>query len=310
MHHPADPDPKPHTRHHPHGAAAAETSGSSSSDGAARDKARSDEPLFLRLLDPDRFEPTSLTAGPWDPRLAHGGAVAGLLTRCLERAPAPVPMRLTRIGLEILRGVPVAPLRVELRMLRTGRRTQSLEAGLFAGATLVARATALRLRRDEGLAELASQPELPADLDTRPEQALSLATADRFEGGDRPVPGFVRSVELASLQKTVRDGVPVTVWARLLCRVVEGEDPSPTVRMATLVDFASGTGSRLDFARHTSINPDLTIHVLREARSEWIAIHGATWFACDGIGQSSAAIYDEQGRIAGVQASLLLERRG
>ncbi len=157
---------------------------------------------------------------------------------------------------------------------------------------------------------MASQPALPADLDARPEQALSLATTDRFEGSGRPVPGFVRSVELASLQKSVRDGVPATVWARLLCRVVEGEDPSPTVRLATLVDFASGTGSSLDFARYFSINPDLTIHALREARSEWIAIHGATWFARDGIGQSSAAIYDEQGRIAGVQVSLLLERRG
>ncbi len=275
-----------------------------------RDKARPDDALFLRLPDPDHFEPTSLTSGPWDPRHQHGGAVAGLLTHCLERAPAAVPMHLTRITLELFRSVPVAPLRVETRMLRSGRRIQSIEAGLFDGATQVARATALRMRRDDHLAELASRPGLPADLDARPEQALSLARADRFEGGGRPAPGFVRSVELASLQKSVRDGVAATVWARLLCRVVEGEDPSPTVRMATLVDFASGTGSSLDFSRYFSINLDLTIHVLREARSEWIAIHGATWFACDGIGQTSADIYDEQGRISGVQASLLLERRG
>lgn len=310
MHHPESPDPKPRVDARTPGAAPTATSDPRSAREIERDKARPDDALFLRLPEPDHFQPTAFTGGPWDPRHQHGGAVSGLLTHCLDRAPAPVPMRLTRITLEMFRGVPLTPLRVETRVLRAGRRIQSIEAGLFDGATQVARATALRMRRDDALAVLASEAGLPAELDARPQQVLSLATARRFEGGGMPVPGFVRSVELGSFQTSVRDGVPATVWARLLCRVVEGEDPSPTVRMATLVDFASGTGSSLDYVRYTSINPDLTIHVLREPRSEWIAIHGATWFAADGIGQSSAAIYDEQGRIAGVHASLLLDRRG
>ena len=115
--------------------------------------------------------------------------------------------------------------------------------------------------------------------------------------------------ESVSFQTSVRDGVPATVWARLLCRVVDGVAPSPTVRLATLVDFASGTGSTLDYTRWTSINPDLTIHILREPRTDWIAIHGTTDFGADGTGQSAATIFDEQGLVARVQACLLLERR-
>jgi Thioesterase-like superfamily len=273
-------------------------------------KAGPEDGLFRALPEPGHFQPSVLTGGPWDPRHQHGGAVSGLLTRCVDQIPAPVPMRITRITIEMFRGVPLTPLRVEARTLRSGKRIQSVEANLFDGTTQVARATALRMRRDASLAEIATKVPVASEVESRPELTLSLATAPRFVEGSIPIPGFIRSVELSSFRTNVREGVPATVWARLLCRVVEGEETSPTVRLATLVDFASGTGSSLDYLRFTSINPDLTIHVLREPQSDWIAIHGTTDFAADGIGQSSASIYDEQGLVARVQASLLLDRRG
>lgn len=286
---------------------------SSSSTRAAtleNDKARPNEALFLPLPEPGHYQPTALTGGPWNPSHQHGGAVSGLLTHGLDTMPSPVPMRLARITIEMFRGVPLTPLRVETRMLRSGRRIQSVEANLFDGTTHVARATGLRMRRDDAFAAVASKLPARAEVGARPETVLSLTTSRRFEEGKIPIPGFVRSVELSSFQTSVRDGVPATVWARLLCRVVDGVAPSPTVRLATLVDFASGTGSTLDYTRYTSINPDLTIHVLREPKTDWIAIHGATGFADDGIGQSAATIYDEEGQVASVLACLLLDRRG
>ena len=50
---------------------------------------------------------------------------------------------------------------------------------------------------------------------------------------------------------------------------------TPFVRLATLCDFASGTGNPIDFTRFTSINPDLSLHVLRAPRGEWIGLLGA-----------------------------------
>lgn len=122
------------------------------------------------------------------------------------------------------------------------------------------------------------------------------------------MPGFIRAVDI-HVRPPAGSGENSYVWTRLLCRLVEGEVPSPTVRLASLVDFASGTGNVMDYDRYTSINPDLTMHILREPRTEWIGIRGATLRAQDGIGQSSATIFDELGPIAQVQASLLIDRR-
>lgn len=113
---------------------------------------------------------------------------------------------------------------------------------------------------------------------------------------------FVRNEDL-------EPGVAGSVWARLRCRLVEGEDTAPISVLATLSDFASGTGNDMDYAKYTSINPDLSIHILREPRSEWIGIRGLTRRARDGIGQSAATIYDLEGPVANVTASLLLDRR-
>ena len=122
------------------------------------------------------------------------------------------------------------------------------------------------------------------------------------------MPGFAHAVDLSSTYDE-RCGEPSTLWSRLRCPLAEGEVTSPIVRLATLADFASGTGNQMDYTKYTSINPDLTIHALREPRSGWIGIRGSTLRAGDGIGQSAATLYDLEGPIANVQASLLLDHR-
>jgi hypothetical protein len=271
-------------------------------------KARPEDGLYRALPEADHFQPSSLTGGPWDPKFQHGGPVSGLLAHAIDRIAAPVPMRIVRLTVEMFRGVPLTPLRVETRLVRAGKRIQSLEASLFDGATPVARATALRMRRRADLASQASDAPLDPGLGHPPEIVPSILESRRFAEGTILLPGFIRAVDIVTDPPKVA-GQPGNAWTRLLCRVVEGEEPSPTVRLATLVDFASGTGSALDYSRHTSINPDLSIHVLREPRTAWIGLRGQTWFSADGVGQSSAGVYDEEGLVARVQASLLLERR-
>lgn len=271
-------------------------------------KARPEDGLFRALPEADHFAPSPFTGGPWDPKFQHGGAVSGLLAHAIDRVEAPVPMRITRLTVEMFRGVPLTPLRVATRIVRGGKRIQSVEADLFDGPVQVARATALRIRRDPALAAEASQVPLHADLGRPPEGRPPLVTPRRFTDDSIRLPGFIGAVDIVTDPPSAF-GLPGTLWTRLLCRVVEGEDPTPTVRLATLVDFASGTGSALDFARYTSINPDLSIHVLREPRSAWIGLRGFTCFSADGVGQSSADAYDEEGLVARIQACLLLERR-
>ena len=100
---------------------------------------------LFRVLDDDDslFLASPLTGGPWNPSHQHGGAVAGLLTRAMNNIESPVPMRLSRITVEMFRGVPVSTLLIETRVLRAGRRIQSVEANLFdtESKVQVARAT-------------------------------------------------------------------------------------------------------------------------------------------------------------------------
>ena len=248
-------------------------------------------------------DPSPYAGGPWNPAHQHGGAVSALLTRCLERIETPSPMRLARITIDMFRGVPLTPLRVETRVVRGGRRIQSVEAELFDGDRLVARASGLRIRVDAGMAELEALS--PVD----PEVGDPPAVVPDFEmrAGIGEIPPFVRAVEILP-GRAERCGDLATTWARLRCGVVQGEATSPIVRLAALVDFASGTGNAMDYSIFSAINPDLSINVVREPRSEWIALRGVTYRAADGIGLSLATVHDAEGPIGRAQACLLLDR--
>lgn len=281
-------------------------------DPATMNQAQPEDGLFRVIDNIDdhddnitHFLPTRLAGGPWNPSHQHGGAVSGLLTRALHRIESPVPMRLTRITLEMFRGVPMTPLRVETRVLRAGRRIQSVEASLFDKEMQVARASGLRIRCEPAMSILETSETLDPILGVPPEGAVP--PVEPRAGFEIP-PGFVNAIDFVR-EDAPKPGEPATVWARMRCRLMEGEDTAPILRLATLADFASGTGNDMDYAKYTSINPDLTIHVLREPRSEWIGIRGLTRRAEDGIGQSHATIHDLEGPIANVSASLLLDRR-
>jgi hypothetical protein len=263
---------------------------------------------LFRVLDDDDslFLASVLTGGPWNPSHQHGGAVAGLLTRAMHKMKSPVPMRLSRITIEMFRGVPVSELRIETRVLRAGRRIQSVEANLFdtRTETQVARSTGLRIRRETSLANLATSEPIDPLLGEPPDHIPPRPMMEGFGNPD----GFSNAAEFAGDDEP-ENGGPSNLWARLKCRLMQNEPLEPIVQLATLADFASGTGNDLDYSKYSSINPDLSIHVIREPRSDWIGIRGISRRADDGIGQSLATLHDLEGPIATVQACLLLDKR-
>ena len=274
-------------------------------------KAGSDDALFERKGTETREDAETLeihctpyTAGPWNPDHQHGGAVSALVAYAVDRMPSPVPMRVARFSLDMFRSVPLTPLRVETRVTRGGRRIQGLETTIFDGDTPVTRATALRVRTTEELAELEASIDSEPDLGPPPE----VVPGFEMRSGFGPIPPFVQACDLVP-GHAAKCGEPSFTWARLRARVVAGEETNPIVRLAAVVDFASGTGNAMDYERYTSINPDLSVHVVREPRSDWIGLRGKTMRAADGIGLSSAAINDAEGVIGRASATLLLDRR-
>jgi hypothetical protein len=80
---------------------------------------------FFRV-EGDLFVPTELTRGPWGPDAQHAGPPAA---REVERLDGGDDRHVARITFEILRAVPIAPLRVEARIVRPGRSVEYDEDG-------------------------------------------------------------------------------------------------------------------------------------------------------------------------------------
>ena len=74
--------------------------------------------------DGELFVPSELARGPWTPEAQHGGPPAALLARAIERFEDGERMFVARMTVELLRPVPIAPLTVESRFARPGRKVQ------------------------------------------------------------------------------------------------------------------------------------------------------------------------------------------
>jgi len=83
----------------------------------------------LFVVDGPRLVPTGYTRGPWSPESLHGGPVAAAVVRATERTAATDDrLRMTRLTLELLRPVGLAPFTVTASVVRPGRKVQVVDA--------------------------------------------------------------------------------------------------------------------------------------------------------------------------------------
>src|ERR1700743_2097795 len=97
-------------------------------------------------VDGNSVEVATTAAGPWDPRMQHGSAPAALAVWAAEAIPTPVPMRIARVTIDLMRPVPVAPLTLESEVLREGRKIQLCAIRLHAGNAVVVSANVLKIK--------------------------------------------------------------------------------------------------------------------------------------------------------------------
>ncbi len=257
-------------------------------------------------LDGDLVVPTMLARGPWTPDAQHGGAPAALLARAVERFDGGEAMVVVRVTIELMRPVPIAPLRVTTRFSRPGKKVQLVEASLVTAetGTEVARATGLRLRRGhvplpEGAITSSALPGPETGVVSEPPWAPHL----RYEGFHSG------AIEMRFVRGTFAKPGPATAWIRLRVPLVAGEPTSPLSRVAASADFGNGISwvlSRRDGYRF--INPDLTLYLYRYPVGEWIALEATTMPDTAGVGLAESRLYDSQGSIGRSAQSLLLER--
>jgi hypothetical protein len=253
--------------------------------------------------DGELFRATELTRGPWDPGAQHAGPPAALLAHALERLPDAEDFQVGRVTFEILRSVPIAPVRVEARVVRPGRRVQLLEAELRdADGEVLMRARGWRIRTAEvdipAEAIVAYEPPPP------PEQAVA---TNFFPTGQEH--GYHSAMEVRFVSGEWVEPGPATVWLRMRQPLVAGEEPTPLQRTLVVADVGNGVSASLDFRRFLFINVDLTAQLERMPVGEWIGIDAVTLPQPSGVGSSDSVLYDQEGRIGRALQTLLISER-
>ena len=250
----------------------------------------------------DVFEPSELTRGPWDPDSQHAGPPAALLGRAVERCGDGEGKHVGRITCEVLRPVPMTPLTVRAEIVRPGRSVELVAASLADDEGEVIRATAWRLRTEA--VELD-----PAPPDEPPGHGPAEGRERDFFPTGQDV-GYHTAMEYRFVTGAFLELGPAVVWMRMRHPLVDGEEPSPLQRVLVAADSGNGVSAALDYHRFVFINTDLSIHLHRPPKTEWVCLDAVTRLDSAGTGMSDTLLWDERGRIGRGVQTLLVRKRG
>jgi hypothetical protein len=243
---------------------------------------------------------TELARGPWNPDHCHGGAPAALLAALVDQTEAPSEMVGVRMTLELLRPVPLGPLRSEVEVVREGRKVQLLEMRLSTvdGTPLVL-GRALRIRRaalDLDAVEVAAP--LPALPETLP----------RFGGHEGWPVGFWTALDVRIAEGDLGTPGEGAAWFRFDAELAEGLPLTPFARVAAAGDFGNGIGSPLEMGPWLYVNPDLTISCNRLPSDDWVGLRARSAAEQAGVGLTTTDLFDRRGRIGTALQSLYVDR--
>ena len=251
-------------------------------------------------VDGNRVLTSPYAAGPWDPGMQHGSAPASLVVWAAEAIPTPVPMRIARVTIDLMRPVPVAPLTLETEVLREGRKIQLCAVRLLAGGVVVVGATVLKIKVQAN--------ELPPEAAIEPVQ-LPGPDQSRVEHVDFSSSPFVTGMSLRAARGHFGVPGPGAIWYRVDRPIVEDAPVSQAMRAMAAADFCNGTSAVLDFHEWTFLNADLTVNFSREPAGGWILLDAESWIGPDGAGLAMARLADERGYFGRAIQSLVIEKR-
>jgi hypothetical protein len=246
------------------------------------------------------FESTDDTRSNWDPDIQHDSPPLALLTKAIEELAAGSDLRIGRLTLDILGAIPVAQVRVRAWVPRPGARISMMAAEMLAtrpdgGERAVARVTAWLL---------ATSDTRDAATDRYPPlvEGEAAGPAHAWEGA----PGYLETVSWRRQRGTAGDAA--VVWLSPLVHLVDSEETTGLQRLAMVVDSANGIGAALDPERFMFMNTDTVVHLHRVPAGTDFALRARASIGPDGIGVTTAEIFDRQGFIGTSAQTLLVQR--
>jgi Thioesterase-like superfamily len=253
---------------------------------------------YYRRLPGNVYESTDLTRSNWTPEIQHGSPPLALLTKVIEEQLVGPDQRIGRLSLDILGAIPVTQLQVRAWVERPGKRISLLAAEMTPvdSERPVARVSAWAL----------------ATTDT--EDAVTDRHPPLVEGRVIPLPdgwwnadGYLESVDFRR-QQDDPSGSRV-FWLTPKVPLVDDEPTTALQRLAMVVDSANGVGSALDPQQYLFMNTDTVVHLHRLPTGDDFALRARGSIGPDGVGVTTAEVYDRGGFIGTCAQTLLVQRR-
>jgi hypothetical protein len=249
-------------------------------------------PAYYEPLGGGRYRSTEHTPGPWSESDQHGGPPSALLAGALEAEGRREDMIVARVTCEILGPIKVDDLTLSVRVTRPGRRVERVEGELVQAGRPVLAASAWRIARTAS----STGPGAPPP---------PRGAAHDLEGAT----GYLGSIEWSPVSGSFYAPGPGVVWTRLRGQVVAGEEPTPLQRVMAVADSGNGASQMFPLATTWFINPELTVHLHREAVGEWVLLDATTVASRGGAGLATSVLSDGDGEVGrGAQALLIAPR--
>jgi acyl-CoA thioesterase len=278
------------------------------SGGAGRSTTR---PAALYVRDGETWIPQEACVGPWSPEALHGGPVAAL---CVSAAEVLLPgeqLVTTRISLDLVKPVPMQPLMVEARLIKTGRRVHLVDVTIRHDGKEVALARVQRTSYAE--VRLPDLSRSGLDIGPPPDRPEDMILFDQATAPDRPG-NFSR---LATEFRTATDlgiykaGVKVA-WLNVYADLTPGVPLSNAAAVAAASDYTNALGAPAMPSQVGLLYPnaDLTLYLVRKPVSHWVRLAPTSTWHEHGIGHSRCALWDEKGMLGTSAVTLPLMEKG
>lgn len=260
---------------------------------------------YRRLPDPgdgyQAFDSTDYTRSNWGPEIQHGSPPLALLVKLIEELSVGSGLRIGRVSLDILGAVPVAPVRARAWVERPGSRVAMMVAEMLADraggdARTVARLTAWLI---------AVSDTTDTACDRYP--PVAEGAAGQLEPPFAGAGGYFDSI--AWRPQRVDERAAALSWFSTLAHIVDAEPTTALQRLAAMVDCANGVGKVLDPDAFVFMNTDTVVHLHRLPVGNDFALRARASIGPDGVGVTTAEVFDTTGFIGTSAQTLLIQRR-
>ncbi len=256
---------------------------------------------YLEIAD-GQYLPTPVAQGPWGETIA-GHVSGGLLAWSLERDVGDPAWQPTRLTVDLLRPARLSALSIQTRTVRDGRRIRLAEATMTQGGDVVARASAMFLRRGE-------QPEqqvwtAPVTMPVPPEVPVTEPRRSPFFlraygwGPAAPIPGIGTDAPPIA---------PKHAWIQEVRPLVDSLPLTPFTRAAMAADVTNPL-THWGTAGMRFINADYTLSLCRLPEEHLIGLTAQTHANYAGIATGVATLVDGRGVIGTCTANAVSDTR-